>query len=175
MAARELIKHAVYPHPPELVWAALTDGQALAQWLMPNTFRAELGARIQFRVDPTGPIGGVVDCEVLELDPPRRMVWSWTIPRLPRRPGPLITRIEWTLTPEPAGTRLTLRQEGIDKLPLIFRLMMAFGWGTMLKRWLPRVVAAFEKTPQGLRYRRLDPAPNRGHHRTKTVGPEFFK
>ena len=31
-------KEVFLPHPPEDVWLALTDPQALAEWLMPNNF-----------------------------------------------------------------------------------------------------------------------------------------
>ncbi len=32
-------------HAPAKVWRALTDSAAIGQWLMPNDFRAEVGAR----------------------------------------------------------------------------------------------------------------------------------
>jgi uncharacterized protein YndB with AHSA1/START domain len=38
-----------YPHPPEKVWRALTDPQAIAQWLMKNNFEARVGHKFQFR------------------------------------------------------------------------------------------------------------------------------
>lgn len=170
-----LYKSRLYPHPPDLVWAALTDGEALAQWLMPNDFRPEAGRRFQFRVDPMMGFTGVIDCEVLELDPPRRMVWSWvTRPREGKRPHPPL-RIEWLLTAKDRGTLLELRQWGSEAMPWFWRFSMSMGWGTMLKRWLPRVLEAFERTPAGHIYRRLAKAPNRGHHRTRTVPAGFHK
>jgi uncharacterized protein YndB with AHSA1/START domain len=176
--AKVVEKSAYYRHPPEAVWAALTNGEALAQWLMPNNFFvAEQGRRFQFRVDPM-PLfkTNVTDCQIIEFDPPRRMVWSWKIVT-PEHKKPLPTmRIEWTLTPEDGGTRLTLRQTQMEGLPWIFGLMMSFGWGTMLKRWLPPVIAAFDKDALGrFRYQRLAKPLNRGHHGVKTVPPEFFR
>ena len=35
---RVIRKEIFLPHPPEDVWLALTDPQALAEWLMPNNF-----------------------------------------------------------------------------------------------------------------------------------------
>ena len=55
---------ANYPHSPERVWKALTDPQAIAEWLMPNDFQARLGHRFQFRVANAKGWSGVVDCEV---------------------------------------------------------------------------------------------------------------
>ena len=68
-----------YPHPAERVWAALTSSEALAAWFMPNDFSPAIGHRFSFRARPARALGfdGIVRCEVLELDPPKRMVWSW--------------------------------------------------------------------------------------------------
>jgi uncharacterized protein YndB with AHSA1/START domain len=175
VSQKVLRKHHSYPHPPDVVWAALTSGDALAQWLMPNDFEPVVGHRFEFRVDPAPFYSGRVQCEVLELEPPRRMVWSWiTVPAPGKRQLPPM-QIEWLLTPEAGGTLLELRQTGLEGQPRLFNWMMAMGWGTMLKRWLPKVLAAFERTHDGLVYRRLEKPPNRGHHRTKTVPANFHK
>ncbi|WP_438023664.1 SRPBCC family protein [Sorangium sp. So ce233] len=68
-----------YPHPPELVWRALTEPALIAEWLMQNDFRPELGHRFTLRTDPGPGFDGVVRCEVLELDPPTKMRWSWRV------------------------------------------------------------------------------------------------
>jgi uncharacterized protein YndB with AHSA1/START domain len=46
---RDLRFEVTYPHPPEKVWRALTDPQAIAQWLMKNNFEARVGHKFQFR------------------------------------------------------------------------------------------------------------------------------
>jgi uncharacterized protein YndB with AHSA1/START domain len=131
----------VYRHPPEAVWQALTDPRALAEWAFPNDFRPEAGRDFRFQVDPMGPYSGLMECRVLEIDPPRRMVWSWV--NVPKKPGatrPAPMRLTWTITPEAAGSRLTLVQEGMEVMSFLDRISMRFGWGTMLGRWLPRIV-----------------------------------
>jgi uncharacterized protein YndB with AHSA1/START domain len=86
-----------YPHPVDRVWAALTSSEALAAWFMPNDFKPVVGHRFTFRTRPARAMGfdGIVRCEVLEIAPPRRMVWSWA-GGTRRRPGaagrPLTTR-----------------------------------------------------------------------------------
>lgn len=179
-----LRKQRFYPHPIEVVWAALTNADALAQWLMPNNFVAEAGREFEFRVDSMGPIGGVAKCRVLELEPPddpgatrARMVWSWTQmpPSASSGPPRREMRIEWSLEAHEGGTRLSFTQSGLELLPWLYRKMMTFGWGTMLKRWLPVVCKQFEQTPDGWRYRRMDKPPNRGHHKTTTVPAHFAK
>lgn len=48
-----------------------------------------------------------LDAEVLELDPPRRMAWAWSL-----NDGDLPTTVTFELAPEDGGTRLRLRHEG---------------------------------------------------------------
>jgi uncharacterized protein YndB with AHSA1/START domain len=178
MSSPDLHKEAFYPHPPELVWAALTDGEAIAQWLMPNTFEPVLGHEFQFRVDPMPMVPGhTTNCKVLEFDPPRRMVWSWAMVPAKGKSKALPPQIiEWTLVPKDGGTLLSLTQRGSANMPFIFRLMMSHGWKTMINRWLPVVIKAFERTLDGrFIYHRLEKAPNRGHHRTTTLPAEFHK
>jgi uncharacterized protein YndB with AHSA1/START domain len=91
------------PHPPEKVWSAVTDSRDLADWLMPNDFEPRIGH--SFRLEcPSGPgVRGWVECTVLELEPPRRMVWSWS-----NRDGDPPSRVEFRLEAMAGGTRLTL-------------------------------------------------------------------
>jgi uncharacterized protein YndB with AHSA1/START domain len=78
-----------YEQPPERVWAALTDATALAAWLMPNDFVPKLGHRFQLRTKPATGFDRIVNCEVLEIRPPQRLVYSWvgggSIPELSGR------------------------------------------------------------------------------------------
>jgi uncharacterized protein YndB with AHSA1/START domain len=72
-----VVLERVYPYPPERVWRALTDRQALAEWLMPNDFQPTVGHKFQFNVGPQWGWRGYVDCVVLEVDVPRRLSYSW--------------------------------------------------------------------------------------------------
>jgi uncharacterized protein YndB with AHSA1/START domain len=95
------------PHPPERVWAALTDPAAIGDWLMTtDDFRPEAGARFRLRTEHLSPTGWI-DAEVLELDPPRRMVWAWS-----SHDGNPPSRVTFELEPESGGTRLRLAHEG---------------------------------------------------------------
>ncbi|MBX9592001.1 MAG: SRPBCC domain-containing protein [Hyphomonadaceae bacterium] len=64
-------------HPPERVWRALTDADELAQWFWRLAFKAEVGHRFRIEGAPQPGWRGFTDCEVLALEPPRRMVWSF--------------------------------------------------------------------------------------------------
>ena len=103
----DLVFEEVLPHPVEAVWGALTDAAAISEWLMATTeFRPQVGARFRMQ---TGRLSadGWVDAEVLELDPPRRMVWAWSV-----NDGRPPTTVTFELASEADGTRLTLTHVG---------------------------------------------------------------
>ena len=134
---------AAYPYPPERVWFALTDERALSEWLMPATsFEPIIGHRFQFRVGRAKGWSTVIDCEVLEAVPPRRLVYTWNT-TIPGSRRPLDTRVAWTIVAAGAGTRLRLEHSGFrDTLTsAVFRaLTLRPGWRRMLKQLLPRVL-----------------------------------
>jgi uncharacterized protein YndB with AHSA1/START domain len=137
-----IVHETVYPHPVERVWRAITDPESIAAWLMRNDFAPVVGHRFRFHTEPRPGFDGVVHCEVLEVDEPRRLVYSWV-------GGPLRTRVTWTLTPEGAGaTRLRLEHEGFVGVKGFFiRSMLARGWKskimvTSIPRVLDRLAAA---------------------------------
>jgi uncharacterized protein YndB with AHSA1/START domain len=133
---------ATYPHGIEDVWAALTDPYALAEWLMPTTFfEPKVGSKFRFQYDPE-PLSpsGIVDCEVIESEPPHRLAWSFQNRAVEgaRQPPPM--RVEWTLTPIEGGTRLELVQSYEDQ-PWSVTFAMGVGWRFYLRRFLPKALA----------------------------------
>jgi uncharacterized protein YndB with AHSA1/START domain len=104
----DLLLEEFYPHPLDAVWRALTDPAALSTWMMPNDFQPQVGRRFSFKREPPPPHKrGTVECEVLALEPPSRMVWSW----LSTDEG-APTRVEFRLEPVAGGTRLILTHSG---------------------------------------------------------------
>ncbi len=136
---KSLKKEALYAHPPEAVWTALTDPHALAEWLMPNTFKAEVGHTFAFQVDG-GICGHRSNGVVKVVEPPRRLVYTMQDVAKPGKPQRGHTTVTWLLAPEGDGTRLTLVHEGLENLPVMHRLMLRMGWGHMVKRLIPRVL-----------------------------------
>ncbi len=106
-STRSLIVERVFPHPPEKLWRALTESRVLAQWMMNNDFEPEPGRRFQFRADPMPNWNGIVDCEVLVVEPQRRLSYNWGVGS-----GELQWLVEWTLTPVDGGTHLRMEQSG---------------------------------------------------------------
>jgi uncharacterized protein YndB with AHSA1/START domain len=121
---RDLTFERVYPHPPERVWRALTEPQALGEWLMPSTFQPKVGHVFQFRTDPASGFDGVIHCQVLEVDAPHRLVYSWLGGWAPQP-----TFVTWTLEPVAEGTKLRLDHtgfEGVRGIALSF--ILGSGW-----------------------------------------------
>jgi uncharacterized protein YndB with AHSA1/START domain len=135
-ATRDIVVEGVLPHAPERVWQALTSAELIGRWLMPNDFAAEVGRRFTFRRRPMGDWDGVVHCEVLELMPQRKLVYSWkggsdSNPTYGARLDTVVTR---TLTPVAGGTRLRLVHAGFRSPGNDFAFdAMSPGWGRVLQ------------------------------------------
>jgi uncharacterized protein YndB with AHSA1/START domain len=69
----------VFPHPPAAVWKALTTPALMARWLhmAPDGFTPEVGSRFTYKTTPAGAWDGTIRCEVLEVIPNQRLVYSW--------------------------------------------------------------------------------------------------
>lgn len=65
--------------PPERVWRAFTDPAALNGWFWPHLDgRAEVDLRVGGGYRIVGPKAGIeVAGEYLEIDPPKRLVFTW--------------------------------------------------------------------------------------------------
>lgn len=97
----------VLPHPIDAVWRELTRGEAISDWLMATSdYEAEVGSRFRMKTERLSTTG-YVEAEVLEVIPPRRLVWSWSM-----GDGNRPSVVSFDLEPHGQGTRLRLRHEG---------------------------------------------------------------
>jgi uncharacterized protein YndB with AHSA1/START domain len=109
--------------PPERVFSAITDAKQMKQWwispVCESTFwemDARVGGKWGFSTTPaTKSINGVneFNCrgEILELDPPRLLVYTW-VANWNDKPD-FRTVVRWELTPSPTGTRLKVTHSGL--------------------------------------------------------------
>jgi uncharacterized protein YndB with AHSA1/START domain len=104
-STRTLEIERVFPHPPEKLWRALTESPLIAQWLLKNDFEPVVGRKFQFRADPVPNWNGVIDCEVLIVDPLKQLSYSWGSLGL----GSVVL---FTLTPAEGGTHVRMEQSG---------------------------------------------------------------
>lgn len=109
--SRSVVVEREMPHPPEKVWRALTQSALIEAWLMSNDFQPLVGHRFNLRTAPMPHWNGVLDCEVLEVEPHRRLAYTWNASGA-EAAGGLATVVTWTLTPTGNGTHLRMEQSG---------------------------------------------------------------
>jgi uncharacterized protein YndB with AHSA1/START domain len=91
------------PHRPEKIWRALTQPHPIEEWLMQNDFQPLVGHRFNLR----GEWGGVLDCEVLEVEPNRTHSYTWDFAHEDPALN-LKSVVTFTITPTSRGTCLRM-------------------------------------------------------------------
>jgi uncharacterized protein YndB with AHSA1/START domain len=104
---RSVVVEREFAFPPEKLWRALTQPHLIEEWLMKNDFKPVVGHSFNLR----GEWGGVLDCEVLAVDPSRTLSYTWNF----ANDDPafsLKSVVTFTLTPTSRGTHLRMEQSG---------------------------------------------------------------
>ena len=102
-----------YPHSPEKVWRAVTDPALIPLWTVtgaggrPEGFTATAGTKFQLVAKPKPGWRGIVDCEVLEVNEPSLLRYSWSGDE-----GGDVTEVAYRLEPHAGGTRFTYEHTG---------------------------------------------------------------
>lgn len=112
---RDIIVEEDFPHSPETIWKTITTGALIGRWLMvPTGFEPVVGNRFTFQTTPAGQWDGTIKCEVLEVEPNERFVFSWRggHPTNEGYGAPLDTVVSWNLDPVANGTRVRLVHSG---------------------------------------------------------------
>ena len=141
LATRSLVIEREMPHPPEKVWRALTERPLIGEWLMENDFEPVGGRAFNFRAKPMPHWNGVVDCQVLEVEPYERLSYSWNASG-EEAAGGLRTVVTWTLTPTKGGTQVRMEQAGFRPEDEANYQGAGYGW--------QRFVAGLERVAAGL-------------------------
>ncbi|BAU53365.1 SRPBCC family protein [Mucilaginibacter gotjawali] len=133
---RDLVIKWYLPHPPEKVWECITNPELLSRWLMKNDFKPSVGHRFNFYTKPIPKMGfdGIVYCEVMEIIPNQKLVYTW---KGGPQPGviSLDTLLTWTLTPDAGGTRLVLEHTGFKGWKnYLTSIFMGTGWKKHITR-----------------------------------------
>ena len=128
--------------PPDRVFKALTDPKALMSWFnspeCPVKFwqmDARLGGRYRYATQKGTVVVNNVsefEChgEILELDPPRLLVYSWIANWHDDKSRRTIVR--WELTPDAAGTQVKVVHSGLTE-ESVARKDYSGGWPGVLQ------------------------------------------
>jgi uncharacterized protein YndB with AHSA1/START domain len=135
-APRSVIVEREMPHPPEKIWRALTEGPLMEEWLMTNNFQPVVGHRFSFRATPVPNWNGVIECEVLMVEPHARLSYSWGALGM----GSVVA---WTLTPTASGTHLRMEQSGFRPGQEANLKGARYGWNKFIGN-LERVLNSLE-------------------------------
>jgi uncharacterized protein YndB with AHSA1/START domain len=63
--------------PRAIVWRFFEDPDLLAGWLMRNNFTGELQKEFQFLDKPSNDWDGIVNCKLVECNPPAKLAFTW--------------------------------------------------------------------------------------------------
>jgi len=135
---QDIVVEEVFPHAPEAIWKTLTTGELIGRWLMPTTgFEAVKGKRFTFQTTPAGAWDGIIQCQVLEVTPNERLVYTWKSGHEGNvgYGATLDTVVTWTLSKVANGTCLRLVHSGfvLPKNDTAFK-NMSEGWEKVVGR-----------------------------------------
>ena len=102
---RSLVIEKEMPYPPEKIWRALTDGELIKAWLMDNDLQPVVGHRFHFRTTPMPQWNGVIDSEILVVEPNTKLSYRWDALGLE-------SVVTFTLAATKSGTLLRMEQSG---------------------------------------------------------------
>jgi uncharacterized protein YndB with AHSA1/START domain len=139
---RDLVIKWHFPHPPEKVWECLITPELVSQWLMKNDFQPVVGHKFNFHTKPIPKMGfdGIVYCEVLEIVPYKKLVYSWRGGPAPGIIG-LDTLLTWTLAPDGDGTKMVLEHTGFKGWKnYIASIFMENGWKKNVARRFDKIL-----------------------------------
>ena len=131
-ATHSLVIEREMPHTAEKIWRALTEGQLIEQWLMKNDFEPSVGHRFQFRFTPVQNWDGIIESQVLVVEPHSRLVYSWGSLGLE-------SVVTWTLTPTEGGTHVRMEHSGFPSEESASYKGAKYGWTNFING-LDRVV-----------------------------------
>jgi uncharacterized protein YndB with AHSA1/START domain len=133
---RSLVIEKEMPHPLEKVWRALTQGPLIKEWLMDNDLQPVVGHRFKFRSTPVPKWDGIIDSEVLVVEPNKKLSYSWNTLGVE-------TVVVWTLTTTSGGTLLRMEQSGFGSDQDANYKGANYGWKKFIGN-LERVVAGLQ-------------------------------
>ena len=103
---------------------------------MKNDFKPEVGHNFSLRMDPQPNWNGVIDCEVLIVEPNKTLSYTWDAMGLE-------SVVVWTLVPTKSGTLVRMEQSGFGPDQEANYQGAKYGWQKFMGG-LERVVGGLE-------------------------------
>ena len=136
-------------HAPsaEKVWRALTAQPLIEDWLMANDFEPRSATGSACAPQAVGGWNGVIDCEVLAVEPPEQLSYTWASMGLE-------SVVTFTVTATAAGARLRMEQSGFPADAVQNIRGAEYGWNNFLDRLeqtvATRLIPFFQETSDEL-------------------------
>jgi uncharacterized protein YndB with AHSA1/START domain len=115
-AALDIVVDEIFPHTPETIWKTLTTPELMQRWLKlaPSGFQPVEGTHFTYQTTPAGVWDGRIHCEVLEVVPNQRLIYTWKSGHETNvgYGAPLETTVTWTLSRVDTGTRVRMVHSG---------------------------------------------------------------
>jgi uncharacterized protein YndB with AHSA1/START domain len=144
----DLVVERTFAAPPTRVFAAWSDPELLRRWWAAAPGWATPEVEVDLRVggryrlsmrDPEAPAPYTVVGEYLEIDPPRRLVytWAWETPGAPD--GDAVSTVSVDFEEAEGGTRVVLTHRGLADADSVER--HDHGWRAVLANLDATVIA----------------------------------
>ena len=110
MAEDRIERETLIDAPPEVVWGVITQPEQIKRWFSPEV-------ELDLREGGDAAFGfpehdHTISAQVVRVEKPRAFAWRWIHAEAPE-PGPVnSTLVEFTLSAEGEGTRLTVVESG---------------------------------------------------------------
>ncbi|MCH8231255.1 MAG: SRPBCC domain-containing protein [Bacteroidetes bacterium] len=125
-------KKRTFTQPVREVWGAISKRQKLEEWFLENTFSTVEGKAFEFFDKPGEKWKGVYQCEILSVQPPYNLAYTWAHNKLK-----FTTYVWWRLDTLNGNTVLELEHSGFKGLSgLISLFYYSHFWDLKLKSLL---------------------------------------
>ena len=131
---------------PEEVWDAITKPEQTKQYFYSSSYESSWEPGSSY-VSTSGDGRKLVDGELLEVDPPRRLSMTWRSLWDEATAGEPPSRVTWELEPSGDGTKVTLVHDQLEASPKT-AAGVSQGWSAVLNGLKTFVETGEDANPQ---------------------------
>jgi uncharacterized protein YndB with AHSA1/START domain len=111
---------------PEQIWEAIVDPELTSKYFHGSRITVTAEGRVSTSPDGSESWG---DSEVLEWDPPRKLVHGWVSAYDPELANEATSRVTWEIEPQDGGmSKLTLVHDQLEGAPKTAESVAGSGW-----------------------------------------------